>query len=516
MNFKRSMMMGLLALSVTAPLTSGSAFAANNTLTVADRASFKDWNPAVAFSEEVRVLANIYETLVIYNASGNGDELSPSLATSWQSSNDGKTWTFKLRQGVKFHDGSDFNAAAAKKSIEYTKTTKKGAWFVWAGLVSAEAPAADTLVLNFKDSTAADMVASGQYAAYMIAPAAIDKGNDWMMAPNAIGTGPYKLGKVEHGQQVVLEQNKDYWGGWKDGQFDRVIVKIVSEASTRSQMIKNGEAGVAWDIPSDQFASLDKNPEVTVSTAVSWKNYQFLLNTRKYPTDNVKFRKALQHLWDYNSVTNDIMYGNGTVPTGPLPTSIWGHASFTLPGFDMDKANKLLAESGVPKSDWKVTMQYIGSKQAYASAAELFQATAAQAGVEVELMPGEWGVIWDKAKKLETSPNLQSMGWWPTYATPSDWLYSQYRTEEKTLFNLSHYANAKYDALLDEGMKLEGTDRAKATEKYAAAQKILVDDAPAIWYADVKQSRVSRADIKGIENSMSPAYEAIFYYQLSK
>jgi len=99
-------------------------------------------------------------------------------------------------------------------------------------------------VLKFKSPTPANLIAAGQYAAYIIAPAAVEKGHDWMMAPNAIGTGPYKLGQVEQGQQVVLERFDGYWGGWKEGQFDRVIVKVVSEASTRTQMIKNGEAGV--------------------------------------------------------------------------------------------------------------------------------------------------------------------------------------------------------------------------------------------------------------------------------
>ncbi|TNF04597.1 MAG: ABC transporter substrate-binding protein [Gammaproteobacteria bacterium] len=516
MNIRSSLMVGLFALSVTAPLISGAALAANNTLTVADRASFKDWDPASAFSEEVRVLGNIYETLVVYNSPGGDQEFSPGLATSWKSSDDGKTWTFKLRKGVKFHDGSDFNAAAAKKSIEYTKGLKKGAWFVWAGLESIEAPADDTLVLKFNKPTAADLIASGQYATYMIAPAAVEEGHDWLMAPNAIGTGPYKLGQVEHGQQVVLERFTDYWGGWKESQFDRVILKVVSEAATRTQMINSGEADVAWDIPTDQFKTLEDNPSVKVTSGPSWKNYQFLLNTQKYPTDNLKFRQALQHLWDYDSVVYDVLYGYGTVPTGPLPSNIWGHSSFPMSKYDLNKAQELLEASGVPRSDWKVSMQYIGSKQAYANAAELFQATAAQVGVEVELLPGEWGVIWDKAKNLESSANLQSMGWWPAYPTPSDWLYSEFRTEKNALFNLSHYSNETFDRLLDEGMALEGSDRAKASEKYAAAQKQLVKDAPAIWYADMKQARVSSASIKGMEKSLSPAYEAIFYYHLSR
>mgnify|MGYP006359859009 FL=1 len=514
MKLKRTLMAGLMALSVTAPLTSGLVYAANNTLVVADRASFKDWDPASAFSEEVRVLGNIYETLVVYNAPGSAEEFSAGLATSWESSDNGKTWTFKLRHGVKFHDGSAFNAAAVKKSIDYVKQLQQGAAFVWNGLDTVEALADDTVVLKFKSPTPANLIAAGQYAAYIIAPAAVEKGHDWMMAPNAIGTGPYKLGQVEQGQQVVLERFDGYWGGWKEGQFDRVIVKVVSEAATRTQMIKNGEAGVAWDIPLDQLKVLGEDPSIKVSTAPSWKNFQFLINTQKYPTNNLAFRQALQYLWDYESVTKDILHGYGTVPKGPLPTSMWGHASVPMATYDLDKARQLLEASGVPKQDWKVSMQYISG--VYSHAAELFQATASQVGVEVELRPGEWGVIWDKAKKLDTAPNLQSMAWWPTYPTPSDWLFGEFHTEKTTLFNLSHYSNPGFDQLIEEAVALEGSDRARSAEKYMQAQQQLVKDAPAIWYADMQQTRVSRKDIKGMERSLNPAYEAILYYNLNR
>lgn len=134
----------------------------------------------------------------------------------------------------------------------------------------------------------------------------------------------------------------------------------------------------------------------------------------------------------------------------------------------------------------------------------------------MELRPGEWGVIWDKAKKLDTAPNLQSMAWWPAYPTPSDWLFGEFHTEKTTLFNLSHYSNPSFDRLIEEAAALEGSDRAQSTEKYVQAQQQLVKDAPAIWYADMQQTRVSRKDIKGMERSLNPAYEAILYYSLNR
>ncbi|MBT3702256.1 MAG: ABC transporter substrate-binding protein [Alphaproteobacteria bacterium] len=514
MKFKKILMAGAVAITAAGALST-SVLAASNTLTVADRSSYKDWNPAVAFSEEVRVLGNIYETLLVLNPAGSAEQFAPGLATSWSASADGKTWTFNLRKGVTFHDGSAFNAAAAKKSLDYVKKLGKGAAFIWGALTSVEAKDEHTLVMNFKSATAADLIASAQYAAYIIAPAAIDKGHDWMSAPNAIGTGPYKLASVEAGQQIVMEKHDAYWGGWKDGQFDRVIVKVVSEAATRVQMLKSGAVDYAT-VGTDQLAGLKAASNVDVFTADSWKNSMFLMNASKYPTDNVKFRKAMQLIWDYENVVTSIYGGYAKLPVGPLPASMWGAAKFDMPKQDLAAAKQLLADSGVPQKDWKVSMQYIGDFKPYADSAELFQATASQLGVTVDLMPGKWGVIWGKAKKLETSPNLQSMSWWPSYATPNDWLVSLFKTEKKALFNLSHYSNPAYDKLVEEGMAVEGSDRPMAIAKFGAAQKIIMDDALAIFYGDISTYRVSAKNVAGMSKNLNPAYEAVMYYSLTR
>jgi peptide/nickel transport system substrate-binding protein len=192
---------------------------------------------------------------------------------------------------------------------------------------------------------------------------------------------------------------------------------------------------------------------------------------------------------------------------------MWGHnGDLQNPTFDLERASELLNESGVPRSDWNVSMAYIGTDEAYKNSALLFQAMAAQVGVEVELLPGEWGVIWNRAKDLSTAPNLQSMTWWPTYPTPNDWLIGLFRTEDSTLFNLSHYSNPEYDRLVTQGAAMEGYDREAAVQNYEQAQRILVDDAVAIFYADI-QSRVARAtDIGGVQEN--PAYNAVFFYDL--
>ncbi len=485
---------------------------AANTAVSPARASYHDWNPAATYSEETYVLGNIYETLTFYK----DGKVMPRLATSWEASDGNKTWTFNLRKGVKFHDGDPMDAAAVKNSVEWTKKLGKGAAFLGGGLISAETTNSHTVVFKFKSPIALDLVASGQYGSYIVSPKSTAKGHDWLQqGGQGAGTGPYKWASYEKGVQIVIEKFDDYWGGWEAGQIDRVIVKTVKEGSTRIQMIKSGEGDLAV-IPSDQVKAVDAAAGVSVSQGTGWRNSMFLFNFKKAPTDNAKFRQALAHIFNYDAVLNDIMHGVGTRPVGPLPKSMWGHGKYEMPQHDLAKAKILLGESGVPKSQWKVTAQYIGSVGSYSNSMELFQANAAELGVEVELLPNEWGVMWGKAKKLETSTNLTSMTWWPAYATPQDWLWAQWRTEKKALFNLSFYSNPEFDKSLDAAVAAEGVDLKDAADKYVKAQDVLMKDTPAIFMADSDRYYAHADKLKGMENQFNPAYETLFFYELRK
>lgn len=507
MKYSKYLLLGMiLALSMTA--------ANAKTLTYAMYGDIKDWDPAVAFSLEVIMLANVYEPLIWYNPEAADGQFTPALATDWTVSDDGLTWTFQLREGVTFQDGTPFDAEAAKVSLDRTRNMKQGAWYIWASVDSIDVISSHELQISTRTPQPIDLIASSQYGSYIYSPAAAEKGTEWFDEGNAAGTGPYEVRQWTQNQQVILESFDDYWGGWEENQYDRVILRVVTENATQVQMLMSGEADFISLVPADIVDRVNEDENVTAYAVPSWKNSQFLLNTQKYPTDNLQFRQALTHLWDYQTVVDDIYDGHASVANGPIPASMWGHnAEMETPEYDLQKTRDLLEASGIPQSDWKISMAYIGTDEAYQNAAMLFQAQGAEIGLDVELLPGEWGVIWDRAQNLDTAPNLQSMTWWPTYPTPNDWLIGQYRTEEDILFNLSHYSNPEYDQLVNEGADLEGVDRDAAIEKYHQAQQILVDDAVAIFYADL-QSRIARAtDIDGVRDN--PAYNAVFFYELS-
>ena len=266
------------------------------------------------------------------------------------------------------------------------------------------APDDTTLVIKTKNPAPIDLIASSQYGAYMFSPKAAAAGTDWFNQGNAAGTGPYTVRQWAKGQQVVLEKNADYWGGWTDKNFDRVILRIVTENATQVQMLKSGEADFISLVPADAVEQLNKEEGITARGIPSWKNSQFLINVKKTPTDNKDFRRALAHLWDYKAVVDGIYAGHAVPGRGPIPATMWGHSdTIQTPEFSIEKAKTLVEGSGVAPADRKVTMAYIGTSEEYKNSALLFQANAAKAGITVELLPGEWGAIWSNAKKLETA-----------------------------------------------------------------------------------------------------------------
>lgn len=280
-------------------------------------------------------------------------------------------------------------------------------------------------------------------------------------------------------------------------------------------MLKAGDADFITLPSADLIPSLAKDKNVVVQDTASWKNSQFLINTQKYPTDNRQFRQALTHAWDYNSVVDYIYEGGASVSKGIIPSTMWGaNPNLETPSFDLAKAKELLEASGVPKKDWKLSISYINSSEAYKNAALMYQENLRQIGVTLELKPGPWGKIWNDAKNLRTAPHLQSMTWWPTYATPSDWLVGLFKTEETTSFNLSHYSNKQYDELVDKGVSFEAVDKDKATQYYQQAQQMLMDDAVAIFYADLKGRNIFHKNIHGV--TANPAYTATFFYSVTK
>jgi len=505
---KRILVLILVVLASVSILHSTAARA--YTLTLVDALDVKDWDPAVAYGHESFVLNNIYEPLTRYNT--KAAKLEPALATEWSVSADGLTWTFKLRPGVKFQGGEAVTAGAIKTILDRNITMGKGAQYLWGG-ASVTAPDDLTLVLKTEMPLPLDLISSGSLVSMIYSPAAAASGTEWFQTGQADGTGPYRLVQWIPNQQIVLERNEDYWGGWKGNEADRIIIKVVSEVSTQLQMLRSGEADLSLSpIPFDLVSTFQEDPNVKVEILDSWRNLVAPINVQLAPTNNLLFRKALTHVVDYETVATQLYAGLASVPAGPTPMAMPGAIAYDMPKFDLDLAKKLLVESGVPEDQWKVTLAVYAGVDVIRNVALLIQADAAKIGLDVEIVQGEWGVLWDKQKNLGSAFNVFPMHWWPDYATIQP--TNLFRTEKDVSYNFSYYSHPEVDRLIDEGTQLEAVDKAGSQAAWQAAYGQVLDDAAALFIADVKRVIVHRADLEGVVTD--PAYETVFFQFLHR
>jgi len=471
------------------------------------------WDPSDTFSNEIIALQNIYETLLRYDPFE--DKLIPILATEYSTSEDGLVWTFKLREGVKFHTGNPFNADAVKYSIERTIERGMGASFIWHAVDEIRVVDEYTVEFILKYPAPLDIIAAAGYGAYIFDPVVTEeKGHEWFLEGNACGTGPYMVESWERGQELVLTKFEEYWGGWKDHHFDKVVQKVVPEASTRRHMLEAGEADYIEALPFEHIEALQANPDITISVTPSFQSLFGHLNTEKPPLDNKLVRQALSYAMPYDGIIDHVMYGYARQSRGAVPYGLWGHdESLFQYTHDLDRARQLLEEAGYPGGGFSLVLTYVSGDDFERRTAELYKAELAKLGIDLEIRGMPWESQWDLAK----SPNPMDRQdiflfyWWPDVADPISFLQGMFYSEDEIVFNLCYYKNPEYDALVDEANMLSGLDRDRASQFYAQAQEHLIEDAAALYIYDQQYVRPLRSNFKGYKDN--PAYpHVVFFY----
>ena len=475
--------------------------------TLAYPTSFPDLDPATSFSNDGAVLANVYEGLTRYIPATETTEakIEPLLATSWDISEDGKTWTFRLRDGVKFHDGSPLTSEAVKGSIERTKKIGGGAAFIWGSVTSIETPDPLTVVFTLSDPQPIDLIASAGFAAWIYAPSSFDKDNAWFNAGNDAGTGPFRISRYEPGQRAVLDRAEGYWGKVPEGGFQTVSFEIIEDTTLAQNMIESGQADWTESIPFENLEAMKANPDLRVVVNPSFETLFGLYNVKRAPLDKVKVRQALSLAFPYDDVIAAGTSGLGTRAKGVVPAGIWGHdAEAPIPQTDLKAAAALLAEEGV-EPGLELVMTYSTSQNLSAVAGELWKANLETLGIKLTLQPMAWEAQWQLGKSNpEAAQDIFVMFWWPTFVTPYDYLFNLFHSEEKPNFNLGYYSNAEVDAKIDEAAKLSGTDRPRAEKLFIEAQRKVIEDAAAVFMVDRPNVHIIRSDIKGYVDN--PAY----------
>ncbi|MGB7874345.1 MAG: ABC transporter substrate-binding protein [Anaerolineales bacterium] len=503
----------------TEPLPTEAPMAQPSVLTIANTANITTWDPVASFSTEAAYMANVYEQLLRINPPEASEKFTPLLAETWESNDDGTVWTFHLRPDVTFHDGEPMNAEAVKASIE-AAADHAGASFIWWMLDSVEV--ADDLTVQFNLTAPApiDLIASSLYGAWIVSPKALESAaadeNFWNDG-TSYGTGPYMVESYTPDQEIVFTRNESYWGGWEEGQFDKVLVQIVTEATTQQQMLEGGDADLVTRIPIENYEAFQNNPGYTYYEEPSFFNYVGFFNTLRPPLDNVMVRQALSYAIPYDDIITIGAKGLGTQSRGPVPEGVWPWSpEVDQYSYDLEMARTLLADAGYEGGGFDLRLTYAAENDTEAAFAPLIKDSFEQIGVNVTLEAIAFNQQWEEAKS--DPANAQDMFlllYWPTYSDAgSDNLWSMFYYTEAPFFNLSYWNNPDFNALVDEAIGLTVSDPVTSQEKYVEAMNLLVDEAPGLFFFDTKAVFIIPNHIEGFQYNLNYPFVQYFFYDL--
>jgi peptide/nickel transport system substrate-binding protein len=480
-------------------------------------------DPSTEFSNSLRILPQLYDNLVAY-VPDKTPPTGPQLATSWEVSSDGLTWTFHLRQGVKFHDGSPFNATAVKFSMDRTLSIGQGAAYIWSAL--KEVQVVDPYTVNFilKEPTPVDIIASSSYASYIMSPnvdslakaAGFNSTANWFNAGHEDGTGPYTLTKYDKEVEFDLAKFPEYWGGWTSDQFDIAVYKVVRDTTLRESMVKTGDASIVMDVPRADVPSLQADPNLKVDIQSSFTICIGQLNTLKFPFNNTLIRQAVSYAIPYKQIIDASLNGYGYQSVGPIPKGMPGHFDPpSLPQYtlDLNKARQLLAQAGYPNGGFKVVLTYSLGDNTEETTVALIKDSLSKLNIAVDARAMAWSERWAWAQSdPKTGQDIFVEYWWPTIVSPYDFLFGMFHSEKTVNFNIYYY-NSTLDQLIDKGWAMEGVDKAQAMELYRQAEKLIIDNAAALYLWDLGAVTVYRSNISGFK--YNPAWgTVVFFYQL--
>ena len=483
-------------------------------------------DPHVSYStDSMRITRAVYGKLLDYKP-GSLTDFVPDLAESWDVSADGKVYTFHLRQGVKFHDGTPFNATAVEYSFERLKTMGKGpAWFL-VGPVG-ELKVVDTYTLEF---TLADVytdflhrIAAG-WGFYIVSPsffkAQATSDDPWAEKwayDHMSGTGPYKLLEWKHHDHVTLVKNDEYWKGWVGKHLERIIVREVKEMTTQRLLLEKGDVDIAYAMTIPDLLELKGRPEIEAVIEPSFNTLYIFMHTQRAPLNDVRVRQAVCYAYDYNAAVETILHGTGKQMRGPLPSSLWGwDPDAPMYTMNLEKAKQLMAEAGYPNGvERTLVYTYPSGDEPKRMAGEVLKVSLAKIGINVELKGLVWAEQAAEAKNPETAPDFFSLYWWPDYADPIDYLYAMFHTsmQGEVGYNWMYYSNPEVDTILDRATVTP--DVSERTEMYKELQRVLVEDAPSLYVFELPYTMGMRNWVKGFV--YNPLFIGTFnLYEMSK
>ena len=466
-------------------------------LVVGQIAEPKSLDPAaVTAVNDFRILVNIYEGLVRY-APGTL-EVIPALAESWTISRDGTEYTFKLRSGVTFHDGTPFNADAVKFNFDrmldenhpYHNTGPFPLSFFFSAI--QETAVVDSNTVKFTlDSPYAPFLSNLAYpTGLIVSPAAVAAhGADFGRNPS--GTGPFKFAEWRANEAVVVERNPGYWGS--PAGTEAVVFRPITDANTRVAEMLAGGIDMMVEVPPASLSRFSGDGFSIVEQAGPHVWF-LILNAKEGPFADVRVRQAANYAINKEAIVNDVLEGTADVAAGPTPPAFaWAYNSDLDPyPYDPAKARALLAEAGAEGAEltFYVTEGGSGMLDPVAMGTAI-QADLAAVGLDVNIETYEWNTFLGEVNPgLEGKADMAEMAWMTN--DPDTLPFLALRTEawpDKGGFNSGYYSNPKVDELLEAARA--STDQNERARLYREMQVIVQEDAPWVFVANWKQNAVT-------------------------
>jgi len=459
-----------------------------------------------------QVAAKVYEGLLEYDFNLKP---IPGLAESWKVSPDGKTITFRLQPGVKFHDGTPFTSADVKFSIlEVLKKVHPRGAATFREVTEIDTPDALTAVLKLATPAPYLMMALSGYESPML-PRHLFEGTDIPASKYAnapVGTGPFKFVEWQRGQFMRFDRNPDYW---KKGRpyLDRIVARFIADSSTRTAAIEKGEAHVGGfaAIPWSDVKTLAKLPSIDTTTRgyeMSSPIVQLDFNTRKAPFDNLKVRQAVSYAVSRKAVIENVWFGWGKPATGPISSNFAPVGFYTsqvrnynVPS-GVEIANKLLDEAGFKRGAGGIRFEIVHDQTPYGEEwqryGEYVQQVLAEIGIKVTL---RYEDVPTWLKRLYTDYDFQlSSNWIQGLADPVIGVHRLYHSKQirpGTVFvNETGWSSPRTDQLMDQAaVELDPKKRAALYHEF---QKLIVEGAPLVWVHELQFVTVYNKQLKDL------------------
>ncbi|MBW8724360.1 MAG: glutathione ABC transporter substrate-binding protein GsiB [Inquilinus limosus] len=425
-------------------------------------------------------------------------KLVPLLAESYTVSDDTKQYTFVLRQGVKFQDGTDFNAQAVKVSLERLANpeNKLKRQSLLSMLDHVEVVDDHTVKVLLKEPFGALVNTLAHPGTMIISPAALEKyGKD--IGRNPVGTGPFSF-KSWSADTLDAVRNDSYWKGAP--KVDGVTIRSVPENGSRMAMLQTGEAQFITPVPPEMVKVIKANANLSVVERPSIVNFYVALNTRKKPFDDVRVRQALNYAVDRNAFCKVVLSGFCEPADSPMPPPLKFYAKQGVWPYDPAKAKALLAEAGY--ADGFETVLWSANSTTSVRAIQFLQQQLAEIGVKVQVTPLESGVLSQKIWSVQTPEDATVQmyyGGWSSSTGDADWALRPLlwgKGFPPKLFNVAYYSNPEVDSALEAAVAT--ADEAKRAEAYAKVQVQVWQDAPWIDLAVEHVLSAQAKDLSGV------------------